>query len=215
MIYLILLIFQIIVLFLLSRRVQQLIFRYLLRFTKDADRAIFFFSHIFSIGTLIHELAHMLTAFVLFVPVGEIDLTPRIEKERLVLGRVHVGNTDGLRKIIIGIAPLLFGLAVIILSIYFFLKLHLMNQWWALPALTYLVFGVGNTMFLSKKDLEGFRVLLVILLVSTLLLRVLVVAGFVSFPQEFTPSVVDFLIQTNIFLLVPVAIDVLVILLLK
>jgi hypothetical protein len=126
-----------------------------------------------------------------------------------------VGNTDGLRKIIIGIAPLLFGLAVIILSIYFFLKLHLMNQWWALPALTYLVFGVGNTMFLSKKDLEGFRVLLVILLVSTLLLRVLVVAGFVSFPQEFTPSVVDFLIQTNIFLLVPVAIDVLVILLLK
>ena len=109
-------------------------------------------------GTLVHELAHLFTAGATLVPVGDISLMPEIKENGVKLGHVEIQRTDFFRRALIGFAPVFFGLAILVGGVWFadsqFFSLGNYPVWLIL-ILFYLAVVIGNTMFSSRKDLEG------------------------------------------------------------
>ncbi len=76
------------------------------------------------------------------------------------MGEVQLGSSDPFRRFLIGIAPLFAGLICMIvltnLWLYFWPQLH---YYWQQTVVTviigYLIYAISNSMFLSKKDMEG------------------------------------------------------------
>lgn len=181
-----------------------------MRFTRSQSVTIHLLSILFLPGVIIHELAHMFIASLLFVRVGEIEFWPQIKEDGVKLGSVAVGKTDPFRRTLIGIAPVVVGLGVIISSLWFFTSDVLqINPVIKYILLIYILFEVGNTMFSSKKDMEGTVVFvgaIVIILLAVFL------AGFHApfiwvgefFSQASTETVVK---QAVMFLLAPIAVD--------
>jgi|GEM_PF-2857710 len=103
-------------------------------------------------GVIIHELSHFLAAGVLFVPVSDMEFVPKMRQGSLKLGSVSIGKTDPFRRTVIGVAPVIAGLACLFTIAFFLSQNSLIIQ----VILLYLVFAIGNTMFSSPKDMEGF-----------------------------------------------------------
>jgi hypothetical protein len=120
-------------------------------------------------GTIIHELAHMLTAGVMLVPVGEMEFLPEVTDHGVKLGSVQIGRTDPIRRMLIGVAPVLVGLGIII-NIIFLVQANMVSlPIWLIAVAAYLLFEISNTMFSSKKDLEGtvsFLVAIILIMVG-------------------------------------------------
>ncbi len=71
-------------------------------------------------GVILHELSHWLMAKLLFVPTGDMALfRPNKGKQasngKVVLGYVEVFKTDPIRQSLIGLAPLITGILVLII----------------------------------------------------------------------------------------------------
>lgn len=172
-------------------------------------------SLLFLPGVALHELTHLIMASVLLVPVGEIDLLPKITDENVQLGSVAIGKTDIFRRLLIGIAPIIIGTALIIGVPYYLFTSNLLTKFYIATVL-YLIFEIGNTMFSSKKDLEG---ALELLIAIALIFGGLHFAGF-SFPSlltQITSSIhfINFLRTINLFLLIPLVLDMVVVALVK
>ena len=216
MLFALLLIIEIFILYLLSRRVTKKVHQFFYRLTKSEKWTNYLFAVFFLPGTFLHEVAHFLVALALLVPVGQLELMPEMEeKNRLKMGSVPVAKTDLIRRAAIGIAPFVLGLVLIFVSLAWVKSQNLFANYLIVILLGYLVFEVGNTMFASAKDLEGAWVLLVGFLLIPLSLYVL---GFrVSLdPASFLSSELTALIKkANVFLLVPIIIDFVVISLLQ
>lgn len=118
-------------------------------------------SLLFLPGTLVHELAHVFMAMILGVGIGKIDLFPKINGEEVRLGSVEVYKSDPFRRFFIGVAPLFVGM----LGIYGVLG-YVENKY----IIYYLLFIIANTMFSSKKDMEGVMPLLVTVIFFTLVI---------------------------------------------
>lgn len=122
-------------------------------------------SFIFLPGIIIHELSHLLVASILFVKTGEIEFMPQRHEGELKLGSVSIGQTDPVRRFLIGVSPIIGGLGIIFV-IFQFASLSTTGILIKV-LLSYVLFTIGNTMFSSKKDLEGaITLLLVILIIS-------------------------------------------------
>ena len=205
--YFLIFLIELSVLFFLSKSLTKTLSQALLFITKSRKFTVTIIALLFFPGVVIHELAHLLTAGILFVPVGDIELTPQVrENGEVRLGSVAVAKTDPIRGMIIGIAPILFGLTVIVGVPYFLSG----NITFVFAALTiYLLFVVGNTMFSSRKDLEGMVELFVILLILALAFYIIdfrwPLDAFPSFLNR--ESSVLFFKQINTFLLWTIAID--------
>lgn len=120
---------------------------------------VFFLALILLPGTVVHELSHWLMAKILFIKTGKISLFPEVIDQSIKLGSVEIAKSDAIRRVLVGVAPVLFGL-IIILGSLFLISSNLIIGWNTLPIwlwtiLFYLIFITGNTMFSSKKDLEG------------------------------------------------------------
>lgn len=106
-------------------------------------------------GTVIHEFSHALMAKVLFVYVGKMSLFPQLNGNSLKLGSVEVGKTDIIRNFLIGIAPFIIGTTLLLSVLFYFF----INQLFGFNLYTVLVltftFMMANTMYSSKKDMEG------------------------------------------------------------
>lgn len=176
---------------------------------------------IFLPGTIIHELAHLLFAGVMLVPVGEINVVPEIEGQTVKLGSVQISKTDPLRRSIVGVAPVLFGL-ILIFSIFLLVPIgDSALPWWQTALALYLLFEIGNTMFSSKKDLEG-----TIIFAATILILAFAILAAIYFLDKpllqnlwlyFSQQDLNFLNkyfkQADIYLAVPVVLDLAIILL--
>lgn len=202
-------------LFLLSKSLTRTLSKVLFSVTKSRTTTTTIIALLFFPGVVIHELSHMLTAGVLFVPVGDIDLMPKITGDgELRLGSVMIGQTDILRRAVVGLAPLLIGLTII-LGVPFLLK-DRSSLLYSL-IIVYLLFEVGNTMFSSNKDLEGMVELIIVL---SLLIFAFYIANF-RLPIDFLSSllnkepIVAFFKQINIFMMWPLAIDLISVVILK
>ena len=218
MLFFILFLFELILLFALSKKLINSLTSILFRITRSHRAAIYTMAIIFLPGTIFHELAHLLFAGVMLVPVGEINVVPQIEENSVKLGSVQIGKTDPLRRTIVGVAPVLLGL-ILIFSIFLFVKIGV-SPWWQVFLALYFIVQIGNTMFSSKKDLEGTVIFLII--ISTVFISILFALYFLN-PQFFQTiwswfsklnfgSIAVFFKQASIYLIIPVVLDIFIIL---
>lgn len=201
------------ILFFLSRKLTQSISLLLFRITKNPEHAIRLFHTLFLPGVMIHELAHLLTSEVLFVKTHGLSLTLERHGDELTMGSVQIEKTDPVRRAIIGFAPVFVGFIFIFFTTFLFLS----DKSPFSPVINYLiiffvVFEVGNTMFSSRKDLDGTVELLIFFV---LVFGVLYVLGF-----SFQP-IIDFMNSHNVeelflkaikILLIPISIDLFIVL---
>ena len=121
-------------------------------------------------GTFLHELSHYIAAKLLFVRVGKFSLRPEKRETEIVLGSVAIEKTNIVKRLIIGAAPVIVGLFLIIGIVYLVVTRELTSDWRVVAFLSYLIFVVGNTMFSSKKDMEGaWKVIIFSLVIGVIL----------------------------------------------
>ncbi len=167
-------------LFLLSKTVSQNLGLLILQITKSKNTTISFLAFVFLPGTIIHEFAHAAVAQALGVYVGEIELTPKVEGNQIKLGSVQVGQSDPLRRFLIGIAPLVFGILLIVIAITIASKMEI-NGFWPKAVLFYALFQIGNTMFSSSRDVEGALELIIVILFTFVFLYLI---GYEQIPNQ-------------------------------
>lgn len=122
-------------------------------------------------GTVIHELSHLFVAEILGVPTGKLTLVPEgLENEAEIrAGSVAVAKTDPIRRMLIGMAPVIVGMGAIAAISY---MTNMIDMTYMMKAIQYyLLFAVSNSMFSSREDLKG-----VFPVVATL--GILLAAGF-------------------------------------
>jgi hypothetical protein len=144
-------------------RTQRLVFV----ITDSQDAALYLHHFILLPGTILHEVAHWLTAKLLGVRTGKLSLMPVRQGNVARFGSVQIGATDPLRASLIGAAPLLLGtLAVVAIARWRFglqlvapLSGEVLRQFWiainsAPDALLwlYLIISLANAMLPSPSD---------------------------------------------------------------
>lgn len=135
---------------LVTKRLYQLLFL----LTHSSRLSLQLLTFLFLPGTLLHELSHAFVAELLQVRTGRISFIPEpIDEEKVRLGSLTLASTDPFRSTLIGIGPVVSGLAVLILLVFFLGQTRLFSGLFFL--LGYLVFVVANTMFSSAQDLES------------------------------------------------------------
>ena len=167
-------------------------------------------------GVIIHELAHLFIAVILFVPVGDMEFAPKKNGNGVKLGSVEIAKTDPIRRSIIGFAPIFAGLVLVVSAVYlfsanilFWQKQNLYLFTAVILILIYLLFAISNTMFASKRDMEGTVEILITLITIFIGAYIL---GF-RFPMAyldkiFTKELLGVIQKSSIFLLAPITIDV-------
>lgn len=147
-------------LFFTSNYIFKSLFSFIYVLTRSRKLSMGVVTTLFFSGTFVHEFAHYLMARILFVKAVSFNMIPHFEESHIRLGSVEIVKTDPLRRLLIGLAPIVLGFAILYGII-----------WWAtgniifsqlskyqlilLALLIYTVFVVSNTMFSSKKDVEG------------------------------------------------------------
>lgn len=212
MVYIGLFFFELVLLFFLSRELTKSLSTILFRLTKSQTATIHILSFLFLPGVIIHELAHMLVASVLFVPVGEIEFFPKITEAGVKLGSVSIAKTDPVRRALIGAAPVFVGLSILLGILFYFDTLHTGGEsfiWWMILIAGYAVFEIGNTMFSSHKDMEGTLELFgAIGLIGIVLYGLGIRIDISSILGVLTTEMVLFIQKADVFLSLPIVIDV-------
>lgn len=197
---------EILVLYLVSRRIHLAFGGLFYRITKRKNFTVYLMAVLFLPGTFLHEMAHFLTALFLLVPVGQMELMPEVEDKGIKMGSVPVGQTDFVRRTLIGFAPVFFGIGGIFAILYIVISKELFGNPLVDALVLYLIFAISNSMFLSSKDTEGSWRFLLVFVPIVVALYVLGVR--ITLPTEFLQKV-------DLFLGVPIIIDLAIILLLK
>lgn len=154
MVYAFIILIQVGILYLSSLRITQLLISSNSNSRFKLIRYLIFYIF-FLPGTFLHELSHFLMAKLLRVGVDKFNLLPTFNESKIILGSVSVSQTDFIRRFIIGVAPLFFGLIMITILVFGFLNYKENLPLWAYVLFIFLVFVISNTMFLSDKDLSG------------------------------------------------------------
>ena len=207
---------ELLILFFLSREVTKGLSYLFYRITKSQKIMIYLLSFFFFPGTLIHPLALYLTAVILFVRVGKIEFVPKVMGEGVKMGSVEIGHADPIRRALIGMAPFFWGTIIILLILTVFQNAGGIENIWITILTGYVLFEISNTMFSSRKDMEGTLELFLAILVITIILYLIGV----RFPQINPNTVLSTEIETlfktgSFFLGVPLVIDFVFIALLK
>lgn len=200
-------------LFFFSRNLTKLISHILMLIFHKQHIAIYVLSFIFLPGVVVHELSHLLVANILFVPTGEVEFFPEIQGNQVKMGSVAIARTDPLRRFLVGVAPVIGGLGILLLS---FTYLHTTTLSWQSFLLLYTVFQVGNTLFSSNKDMEGATGFIIGACVVGTVLQILgvpVVGWLVGLFQN--TLIVGFFNRINIYLFVALGLDIFLVLLLE
>lgn len=198
-------------LYILSRRVTRLLSRLFMQLFHSQSIAVHLLSFIFLPGVILHELSHLLIASILFVPTGEVEFFPEIHGSEVKMGSVAIARTDPFRRFLIGVAPLIGGLGILLLSSTYLLNALLS---WQSLLLFYITFEVANTMFSSSKDMEGAIGFLVGTLLIALILQLVGVPVWITLVHTAQNSFVTGIIMRMIlYLLLAIGLDVFLVLL--
>lgn len=135
---------------------------------------ITFYSILFLPGTIIHELSHWIVAEILQVRTGEITIFPDSRDdggESKRLGSVATARTDPFRGFIIGLAPFISGLSIlVVLGKLLSVGWGGTFPWWQLGLIIYGIMVVGNSMMISKEDRRTWPFIVVIFLLIGILI---------------------------------------------
>ena len=170
---------ELLFLFLLSRALTQALYRFVFLITTSSTVGITILSLLFFPGTVVHELSHWIVAEVVRVRTGEMTLYPVVDEGGVRLGSVEIARSDPFRRLIVGLAPIMVGIVILMASYQFYAQYFLegFTGILRLPSgqvsgiigqplfylYLYVLFSVGNNMFSSKRDLEGFIVVSIVL----------------------------------------------------
>lgn len=202
---------ELFILFFLSKELQQTLSLFLYKITRSKKTTVIILSILFFPGTLIHELAHFIMAQILFVKTGEINLIPRFDGQKLTMGSVTVLGADPLRRIFIGVAPFLTGTTLILALLSLTQEYHLFNTS-CMIVISYGVFVIGNSMFSSKKDLEG--MIIFIPLICIILSVYIILGGEIplhAFSGLITQDIIQLFKQGTYSIAFPIILDLIVI----
>ena len=216
MFFLLLFFSELLVLFFLSRQVTRGLSYLIYRITRSERITIYLMALLFFPGTLVHELSHYLTAAVLFVRVGRMEFVPKIMGGSVKMGSVEIGGTDPLRRAFIGMAPFFWGTAIILLLLTAFLQFGGLENITVTLLTGYVLFEISNTMFSSRKDMEG---TLELFLAGFIVLVIFYFLGFrfpnVNLDSVLTPESINLFQIGSYFLAAPLAIDIVLVALLR
>lgn len=209
MLYLFLFFTELFTLFMLSKQLTSLLFNFFYRITRSKKISIYLMSFIFLPGTVVHELSHALMAILLWVPVGKMEFIPQLIGSNLKMGSVEIAKTDPIRRVLIGMAPFFFGTALIIGILFYAIQNDLFTNKLIIILIAYIVFEIGNTMFSSRKDMEG---AIEVLIVLVMLSAIFYIVGFrlpTLNPDIILsdPMTITIFQQASIYLLPPLIID--------
>lgn len=156
MVYLLIFLALFIVLFFLSRLLASSLQQLFLKISRSHFFAIKVFHLLLLPGVVIHELAHLIVAEVMLVRTGGLSFSMQQEEDRIVMGSVGIEQTDPIRRAIIGFAPVFVGILLIAFFVFYFLSPDTPISYpWNYALVLFVVFQIGNTMFSSRRDLEG------------------------------------------------------------
>ena len=150
-------------LYYISKLTIKKIFDVLHLFIKSDRIVMYIISGIFLPGTIIHELSHFIMALVLLLRVHDLRIFPEMRNNGIKLGHVIYEKRDIFSGIIVGIAPLIFGI-----SFFWWLysiNLFTHNLWYIQIVKIYIMFVISATMFSSKQDLVDIGYLIPILII--------------------------------------------------
>ena len=158
---------QIIAIYIISRLILKELFLFLRKFFETDFPVFILVSFIFLPGTIIHETAHFITALFLILPVKSMSVFPKWDNNEIKLGEVLFVKKDFLRAILVGIAPIFFGIGILFSLFYF--HIYPANNIGLNILYSYLIFSISANMFSSKQDLkDSILIIPVVLLVMVL-----------------------------------------------
>jgi hypothetical protein len=149
--------------------------------TASPQLSLWLFWALFLPGTVLHEVSHWLTAVLLGVKTGGFSVWPKLKKKgELQMGAVQVEEADPFRFSLIGLAPLIFGSAAVLLIGQGQLELGRLGEAittgnvnamrWAISRTLgvpdvwlwlYLLFAISNAMLPSASDRTAWRTVLI------------------------------------------------------
>lgn len=208
---------ELLILFILSRTLTKVLSLFLYHISRSKSFTISAIAFLFFPGTLLHELAHALFAGLLGVRVGTMEFMPKVEEDRVKLGSVQIAHTDPIRRFFIGAAPFFLGTSILLGILFYAAQNHLFTNIWLIILIGYLVFEIGNTMFSSRKDMEGALELFATIVLLIIIFYLIGVRITFFNPNEFLsqPLIQEVLKRGCLFLLFPLVLDTLIILVLR
>jgi hypothetical protein len=159
-----------------------------LSITGSATAALYVYHALVLPGTALHELTHLLCAWILRVPTGRVTLTPVVQSPGAAqFGSVQIAQVDPFRESLVGLAPLVSGVFAVIAIALGPLSLPALNTLLENPASAvmaalqardsglwvYLLAAIGNTMLPSAADRRAWLALLLVIVAATALLLLL------------------------------------------
>lgn len=165
----VILVAEFLVLFTSSRFLFRSLFALIYFIFRSQKAAVFLVSLFFLPGVVVHELSHFVAAELLRVKTYGIEFVPELTGTSLKMGSVKVEKSDIIRSLLIGVAPIAVGVGILCVFLFFIGKIYsyqpVFSSWIHIVLLVlsgYAIFVITNTMFSSKKDVEGLFELLVV-----------------------------------------------------
>lgn len=135
---------------------------------------ISFYTFLFLPGTIIHELSHWIVAEILQVRTGEITIFPSDDDEMSQgerrLGSVATERTDPFRAFLIGLAPFISGLGILIVLGVLLSSGWGTMVWWQIALIVYGIVVIGNSMMISSSDRRSWPFIVIFFAVISILI---------------------------------------------
>lgn len=160
----------IVIIYIITQLIIKELFLLLRKFFKSDFITFALISLLFLPGTIIHESAHFLTALFLILPVKSMTIFPRWDENEIKLGEVLFIKKDFLRAILVGIAPIFFGIGILFSLFYF--HIYPTSNLGLNILYSYLIFSISANMFSSKQDLKDLLLIIPVILVVVMLFYV-------------------------------------------
>lgn len=138
----------------------------------DSRTGIWLYSLLFLPGTVLHELSHWLMAEILQVPTGKLEIMPDLENidgKESQLGYVMTGHTGPFKGFLIGFAPLMVGLVVLVILGSYLESIWGQAAFWHLALVMYGMIVVGNSMMVSSADRRNWPIIAILAVLMALL----------------------------------------------
>lgn len=140
-------------------------------------------------GTIIHELSHWIVAELLLVRTGEITIFP----EESHLGSVSTAKSDPFRGFLIGLAPFITGLIILMILGQLFSLGWGSYVWWQLVLIIYGIVVMGNSMMISESDRRTWPIIIVFCLLISILISKYYPSSFINH----SPTLIKILSSLN------------------
>jgi len=160
----------IIAIYIVSRLILKELFILLRKFFQSDFVVFSLVSLLFLPGTIIHESAHFITALLLILPVKSMTVFPKWDENEIKLGEVLFIKKDFLRAILVGVAPVFFGIGILFSLFYF--HIYPANNIGLNIFYAYLIFSISANMFSSKQDLKDLLLIIPVILLLIIIFYV-------------------------------------------